>query len=254
VSDEVIAMTEQLGYLRDLVEDLTDEDFGRPTRCPGWSVAEVVAHCEGMIVSLVGENTKPVAGAAEIDRFGVYRREVFRPEDPYQFPGEATYMTDGVVRDQDSGGGKADRTLAEVTRDRVIKQASGRRPGQLRTSLHLIIDGAIRALPQVPGDRVVSRPPRYPRTAFNELVASRHVEFGVHPMDIAQAVGRPEVIRPGSAAIITGILDDLLGESVPESLRWGSIDYILSATGRREFTPTERETVGPLAGRFPFLV
>jgi hypothetical protein len=85
------------------------------------------------------------------------------------------------------------------------------------------------------------------------LVASRHVEFGIHTMDIAEAVGRPEVIRPEPAAIIIGILDDLLGETVPESLGWDSTRYILTGTGRRELEPGELEILGPLARRFPLL-
>jgi uncharacterized protein (TIGR03083 family) len=237
VSDEVMALAEQLGDLRDLVDDLTDEDFGRPTRCPDWSVAELVAHCEGMLFSLVSENAEPMDGAPEIDRFAVYG---YDPNRRYPFPDTL-------------GGGKADRTNSEVVRDRVIKQARGRRPGQLRTSFHFAVDGVLSRLLQIPADRVVRRPPRHPRMTFGELVASRHVEFGIHTMDIAQAVGRPELIRPAAAAIITGILDDLLGQTVPESLGWDSTRYILSGTGRRQLTPTEREMLGPLALRFPLL-
>jgi hypothetical protein len=252
VYDEVSALADQLGDLRDLVDDLTDEDFSRPTRCPNWSVAELVVHCEGMLATMVGENAQPVDGAPEIDRFGFYHRDGFGP---YQFPGEDTW--DGLsidARPDVAGGGKAERTHDEVVRDRVIRQASGWRPSQLRTLLHFAVDGAVLALPQIPGDRVISRPPRYPRMTFRELVASRHVEFGIHTMDIAQAVGRPEVIRSESAAIVSGMLDELLGQTVPGSLGWDSTHYILCGTGRRQLTPTERETLGPLAVRFPLLV
>jgi hypothetical protein len=31
---------------------------------------------------------------------------------------------------------------------------------------------------------------------LGEFVASRNVEFGVHAMDIAQAVGRPQRVHP----------------------------------------------------------
>ena len=52
---EMEALTAQLGDLVALVGDLSDDDFSRPTRCPGWSVAELVAHCEGILLRLVGE-------------------------------------------------------------------------------------------------------------------------------------------------------------------------------------------------------
>jgi hypothetical protein len=239
---EVIAMAEMLGDFRALVDDLTDEDFSRPTRC-NWSVAEVVVHCGTPLLSLVGDNAQPMDGPPEIDRFGIYRTD---PLKPYPFAGLAAW--DGL-----DGGGKADRTLGDVIHDRAVIQARGWRPAQLRTMFHFIVDGVVRALPQIPGDRVIKRPPRYPRMLFNELVASRNLEFGVHLMDVAQAVGRSEALRPGSAAIITGILDERLGQRVPESLGWDSTRYILSGTGRRELTPIEREMLGPLASSFPLV-
>jgi hypothetical protein len=88
---------------------------------------------------------------------------------------------------------------------------------------------------------------------FGEFVASRNVEFGVHTMDIAHAVGRPERVQPSAAAIITGILDTLLDEPVPNSLRWDATSYILTGTGRRALEPDERVKLGPLAARFPLI-
>ena len=46
---ETDALVAQFGDLIALVGELSEEDFARPTRCPGWSVAELVAHCEGML-------------------------------------------------------------------------------------------------------------------------------------------------------------------------------------------------------------
>src|SRR5436309_429815 len=103
-SAEADALETQLGELVSLVDDLSDEDFRRPTRCPGWSVAELVAHCEGMLLRLVGENAKAVDGEAEIDRVGYYR---YDPEGP---------------REGDSSG----KTFSEVVRDRVIDEVGGR--------------------------------------------------------------------------------------------------------------------------------
>jgi uncharacterized protein (TIGR03083 family) len=59
---EVAALAAQLDELIALVGELSEEDFARPTRCPGWSVAELVAHCEGMLHRLLGENAQPVDG------------------------------------------------------------------------------------------------------------------------------------------------------------------------------------------------
>jgi uncharacterized protein (TIGR03083 family) len=67
-STELDALATQIGALTTLVDGLDGNDFRRPTRCAGWTVAELVAHCEGMLWRLVGENAQPVEGAAQIDR------------------------------------------------------------------------------------------------------------------------------------------------------------------------------------------
>src|SRR6266480_2989423 len=104
-SPEADALAAQFGDLIALVGELSEDDFRRPTRCPGWSVAELVAHCEGMLVRLVGENAQPVDGDAEIDRVGYYR---YDPDGPRE-------------------GEEPDKTFSEAIRDRVIDEVGGRR-------------------------------------------------------------------------------------------------------------------------------
>jgi uncharacterized protein (TIGR03083 family) len=229
-SPETEALGAQLGDLTALVGELSDEDLTRPTRCPGWTVAELVAHCEGMVLRLVGENAVPVNGEAEIDRVGYYR---YDPDGPRE-------------------GESSDRTFSEVIRDRVIDEVHGRSGVELRASLEHAVDGALRGVREIPAERVIKRS-GHPRMTFGEFVASRNLEFGVHTMDIAHALGRPECVQPATAAVITGILDGLLGEPVPDSLQWDSTAYILIGTGRRELDAGEATALGPLAAAFPLL-
>jgi uncharacterized protein (TIGR03083 family) len=228
--DEVDALAAQLDDLIALVGLLSEKDFGRPTRCPGWSVSELVAHCEGMLVRLVGENAQPVHGKAEIDRVGYYR-----------------YDSDGPREGEDP-----EKTFSEVIRDRVIDEVGGRAGDELRTSLEDAVKGALQGVREIPAERVIKRS-GHPRMTFGEFLATRNLEFGVHTMDIAQAVGRPECVRPTATTIITGILDRLLGEPVPESLRWDTTTYILTGTGRRELEADERAKLGGHAVKFPLL-
>jgi uncharacterized protein (TIGR03083 family) len=220
----------QVGDLIALVGELSEADFARPTRCPGWSVAELVAHCEGMLRRLVGENAQPVDGDAEIDRAGYYG-----------------YDPDGPREGEDP-----DRTFSEIIRDRVIDEVGGRGRDQLLASLEGAVDDALQGIREIPADRVIKRS-GHARMTFGEFVASRNLEFGVHTMDIAHAVGRPERVRPGAASIIVGILDSLLGRPVPESVRWDATTYILVGTGRRELELDERVKLGALAPAFPLL-
>ena len=228
--DEVQALAAQLRDLIALVRVLSEEDFDRATRCPGWSLRELVAHCEGMLLRLVGENAQPVDGEADIDRVGYYR-----------------YDPDGRREGEDP-----DKTFSEVIRDRVIDEAGGRSGDQLRRAIEDAVEGALQGVRAIPAERVIKRS-GHPRMTFGEFVATRNLEFGVHTMDIAQAVGRPEQVRPAAAKIIAGILDQLLGEPVPDSLRWDTATYILTGTGRRELEADERAKLGALAAKFPLL-
>jgi uncharacterized protein (TIGR03083 family) len=227
---EVDALSSQLADLISLVAGLSESDFARPTRCPGWSVAEMVAHCEGMLIRLVGENAQPVSGDAEIDRVGYYR-----------------YDPDGPREGEDPN-----KTFSEVIRDRVIDEVGGRSGERLTMSLVGALDHALQGVAEIPADRVIKRS-GHRRMAFSEFVASRNLEFGVHTMDIAHAAGRAERVQPGAEGIITGILDGLLGEPVPGALGWNATTYILSGTGRRSLEPDERAKLGPLAEKFPLL-
>jgi uncharacterized protein (TIGR03083 family) len=227
---EVEALAAQLNDLVALVNELSDEDFDRPSRCPGWLVAEVVAHCEGMAHRLVGENARPVDGEAEIDRVGYYR-----------------YDPDGPREDEDPAF-----TFSEIIRDRVIDEVAGRSGDQLSASLEAAVGAALAGVGELPADRVIKRS-GHPRMTFGEFVASRNLEFGVHAMDIAHAVGRPERVQPAAAPIIIAILDGLLGSPIPASLHWDAPTYILKGTGRRELDAGERAKLGALAIKFPLL-
>jgi hypothetical protein len=227
--DDLKPLTELLDDLRALVDDLADEDFGRPTRCPGWSVAELVVHCEVMLVMLVGDNAIPAAGEPEIRRDDVYR---YDPEGPVPFDPSIT--------------------VSQLVRDAVIGQVSGRSPGELREAMRVAVDHALEGLRDIPADQLIRRPDNHLMT-FGELLASRYVEFGIHLMDIAAATGHEESIPPAAAAIVTDILDELLGAPLPASLGWDATTYILSGSGRRQLEPEERAAFGPLADRLPLL-
>jgi uncharacterized protein (TIGR03083 family) len=229
-SAEADALAAQLAELRALVTALSDEDFALPTRCPGWSVAELVAHCEGMLLRLVGENSRAVDGEPETDRVGYYR-----------------YDPDGPREDEDPG-----KTFSDVVRDRVVDEARGRDAADLRAGLDEGIDRALSGIRELPADRVIQRS-GHPRMTFGEFVAARNLEFGVHTMDIAHATGRPERVHPNTERVIVGMLDGLLGEPVPVALGWDGTTYILTGTGRRPLADDERAALGPLATRFPLL-
>ena len=229
-SPESDALAVQVDELVSLVDLLGDEDFARPSRCPGWSVAELVAHCEGMLVRLVGANAEPYPGPPVIDRIGYYRYDPDGPRD-----GEDPAMT-----------------FSDVIRQRVIDEVAGRSPAELRHALRNAAHAALSGVELVEADRVIKRS-GHPSMTFGEFVASRNLEFAVHTMDVAHACDRPEQVGRASAGIVTSILDGLLGAPVPEALGWSAVEYILAGTGRRPLTADEARTLGALAAKFPLL-
>jgi uncharacterized protein (TIGR03083 family) len=221
---ELESALEQLRDLQELATVLSDEELAAPSRCTGWRVAELLGHVEAMALALVSESAEEVDGEAEVDRYDIYYR--------------------GMAH-----------TANDVIRDHYIEYSAGKRLPLIRQSFIYCVDGVIRDLPKVPGDRIVVRQSHkkgpMPRMTHRELVASRHMEFGCHGLDIANAVGRPEVVQPRPAAVITETLDRMFGQPMPDELEWDATHYILCATGRRELTPGECEILGPLAELFP---
>jgi hypothetical protein len=142
------------------------------------------------------------------------------------------------------------KEMARRIHDRVIVQVARRSPATLRADFHRSAETLLLRAKGFPMDLVIIRP-NGTFMRYSEQFAARNVEFGVHMMDVAAATGRPEVVPKASGAIITELVDDLLGSPRPEALGWDTAHYILVALGRRELTTTDREILGPLADRFP---
>jgi uncharacterized protein (TIGR03083 family) len=227
---EVDAFEAQCELVVTLVRELDAQDWDRATRCPGWTVKELVAHLEGMLHRLVGENAQSVDGEPEIDRVGYYG-----------------YDPDGPREGEDPS-----KTFSEIIQERVVEEVGGRSGDEIRASLESAVDQAFAGLAEIPPDRVIKRS-GHPRMLFSEFVASRVLEFGVHNADIGHATLRGERIHPDAVPVIAGILHGLLGAPLPVGMGWDDRTFILSGTGRRRLEPNERFALGPLAAKFPLL-
>jgi uncharacterized protein (TIGR03083 family) len=230
LSREIDALDAQCTQLLELLAELDDRDWDRPTRCPGWTVRELAAHCEGMLQRLVGANAEEVEGEAEIDRVGYYG-----------------YDPDGPREGEDPS-----KTFSEVIQERVIDEVGGRSGEEIRASLGEAIGAAMKGVRKIPGARVIKRS-GHPRMRFDEFIASRVLEFGVHTMDVGHATLRGERIHPDAAQIVKEILDARLDSELPRGLGWDTRTFILTGTGRRRLESNERFALGPLAAKFPLL-
>lgn len=227
---ELDALEAQSKDLIALVDELRDDEWDLPTRCPGWTVKELIAHCEGMMQRLVSYNAQAVEGGPEIDRSGYYG-----------------YDPDGPREGEDPN-----KTFSEVIRERVVAEAASRSAEEIRQGLRTAAAEMMRGVKEIPADRVIKRS-GHPRMPFRELVATRVLEFGIHAMDISHATLRGERIHPDAVAIVKGILQGRLDAPLPAGIGWDDRTFILSGTGRRQLEPNERYTLGPLASKFPLL-
>ncbi|MGH7859598.1 MAG: maleylpyruvate isomerase N-terminal domain-containing protein, partial [Candidatus Binatia bacterium] len=157
MNDAFDALDAQCKDLVALVGELSDADWERPSRCSGWTVKELIAHCEGMLERLPGYAEMKVKGAAEIDRVGYYG-----------------YDPDGPREGEDPS-----KTFSEVIRDRVVDEAAGRSNDEIRSSLERYAQESVARAREVDPKLVMKRS-GHPPMEFGEFVASRVLEFGVH--------------------------------------------------------------------------
>jgi uncharacterized protein (TIGR03083 family) len=225
---ELAILEVQAEDLGALLGELDDEEWDLPTRCEGWTVKDVAAHCESMLRRLAGGHSAPADGEAEIDRAGYY---AYDPDGPRQ-------------------GEEASKTFSEAIRDRVLEEAVGREGAEIRDAYLLAARQTIETAREVPAARVIERS-GHPRITFGEFVATRVLELGIHEIDIGHATRRGERIHPDAVPVVGGILDGRLGSPLPRGLGWDPRTYILTGSGRRPLERGERYVLGPLAARFP---
>lgn len=226
---ELDALRAQIDELRALVGELDDAEWDLPTRCPGWTVRELVTHCVEMMVRHPGYAEKRVDGPAVIDRSSYYG---YDPQGPRE--------------------DAPDKSFSEAIRDRVIDEVAGRGPAELREALEEAASTMLSALEAIPADLVIKRD-NHPPIAMGELTATRVLEFGVHAMDIGHATLRGERIHPDAAVIVRDLLRGRLGAELPKGMGWDDRTFILSGTGRRRLESNERFALGALAAKFPLL-
>ena len=217
---ELEALRAQADLLDELVAELDEADWSRPTRCPPWSVFELFGHLVGTIRfanSLLDEVDAEPSTDRQRWNVGTQRTEA----------------------DQES------------VREGTAAYIEGKTVADLRGDW----DAAKKAMPEgLDGDpnAVVGDPAR--RTIRRADLADRNVrELGIHTMDLGHATLRGERITPEASAILIDTFNGQLGEPLPPALGWDAKTYILTASGRRQLEPNERHTLGALADRFPLI-
>ncbi|GAC1324615.1 MAG: maleylpyruvate isomerase family mycothiol-dependent enzyme [Mycobacteriales bacterium] len=181
-----VAALEQLGLLCEAVEGLADDAFERPTRLPGWRVAELVAHCANNVAVVARYLAEPAPDHADADLLG--------------------YL---------SGAPGAAAAVAQ----RAVEGAAGRTPEQLRTAVRAALAEAETALTDQPTDRLVAT--RLAALSLSDFLATRCVEAVVHSLDLAAAVGRQPagmVAAPAGRVVVRTLVELLVARAPGRSV------------------------------------
>ena len=204
------AFAAECARFTEVLAGLTDDDLGRPTDCPPWTVRELIAHMRTGVGRLADMLAAPAPSHAEVDAAGYFGAAKFTPQ---------------VDADRIAGGQRdalpVDRAALATEFDRAWRATEA-------------------AVAAAPPDRVV-RTRHGDAMRLGEFLRTRVVEVGVHGLDLAAALDRSPWLTPPAAAVIAELLTG--GRPTPPGLGWDRLTLIRKATGRTAVTVPERAVV-----------
>uniref|UniRef100_A0AAU3H4A2 Maleylpyruvate isomerase N-terminal domain-containing protein n=1 Tax=Streptomyces sp. NBC_01401 TaxID=2903854 RepID=A0AAU3H4A2_9ACTN len=207
--------------LRTAVAGLTDEDFARPSGCAGWLVRDLVCHlvidAQDVLITLATPaDTEPTRDAA-------------------------TYWE--VTGTPPSGEDPLDALTVRLA-------AAYEEPWLLKFHLDDVGSAAGRAAGLArPGLRVATRDEVL---TVGDYLTTYVLEWTLHHLDlVAHLPGAPEATEEGLRRSRL-LLEEIAGSPFPASL--SDKDALLVGTGRRPPDDTERDMLGELAARLPFVL
>ena len=205
----VDAFGAEAGRLSEQVLDADETAFARGSRCPPWSVGELLYHVRigvGRIPGMLAE-TEPADGAL------IPAASYFRPGERFS----SAVNDDRIVVAQ--RGAAALGTGAAVARD--FDRAWRESWAKVREA------GQARVVRTRHGDRML----------LTEFLGTRVLELAVHGLDLAAGLGRPPWMTSAAACVVAemllpaGAISRLLDES-----GWDQVTLIAKATGRLPLT------------------
>lgn len=219
--EEIDALAAEGARTAVFLRSLDAEAWHAPTRCPPWTVRELVVHMLAM-VEYMGETAgrAPVADAPAKDR--------------------VKWWDYDIEEDQ------------EATREWVEKASTDYPAGPLTDLWSVAVDECVTAVTRALADRdPVVRPGDYP-ILLTDYVATRVLEVTIHSMDVRDAFGLEPDPSPGGLEVTLGILATRLGAD-PRTLGFDATDFIVLSTGRRSPTDDDRAKLGDGAAKLPLL-
>jgi uncharacterized protein (TIGR03083 family) len=206
--------------ITEIVTDLPEGAFDRPTGCRGWSVRDLLFHLlldpQRALVALAS----PATEEPTVDFVSYWR--------PYQ-PGTA-----GAARHAEfvrrAASAYSRHILVELwaeTSEAALQAAAWATPATARVHTQ----GLIITIP--------------------DLVATLAVEAAIHHLDLTVHLDDAPSVPAMALDVVRLTLDGLLGTTLP--VDWDGETYALKATGRMALSDDDREGLGLLGERLPLL-
>ncbi|MFF0721816.1 maleylpyruvate isomerase N-terminal domain-containing protein [Micromonospora sp. NPDC003816] len=193
--------------LSEVLATLDDADLTRPTDCPPWNLAQLLAHVHTGVGRLTDMLADPAPAQAHVDAAEYFGTAKFTPQ----------VDADRIASAQASADvDSASRLAAEF--DRAWR-------------------ATLTAVDAYPPDRVV-RTRHGDAMTVTEFLRTRVLEVGVHGLDLAAALDRPAWLAPAAARVIADLLTG--GRDVPGELGWDRLTLIAKATGRSPRSAAEQ--------------
>jgi uncharacterized protein (TIGR03083 family) len=201
-------------------ERLDEEDLARPSRCLGWTRADLLYHLFLDAQRALVAFAAPATALADADFVSYWA--------PFR-PGADTYAAHA----------RFVRRSAAAYQSELAIVAQWKHTATAAAHAATALDGDARVATQ---GHVM---------AAGDFLATLTVEATIHHLDLV-AGGRDLAGPPGlGLAVARETFDGILGQPVPAG--WDDVDYALKASGRMPLAAGDRARLGALADRFPLV-
>jgi hypothetical protein len=226
------------GNLTTVADALGEDELMLPSRCAGWTVADVLYHqlldARRALITFASPAPQAQPSASQpaetqrpdVDDISYW--EAFSPHDDSSSP---------------LGNHGAARHAQYV---RIV--ASAYPPGMLAWEWRETAAAACRAARACPHPAVTTQGHILATTDF---VATLVVEAAIHYLDLTTGLAAVPPPDAESLALVRRVLDGLLGTPMPGT--WDDQTYALKGTGRVPVSAADRVELGPLADLLPLL-
>lgn len=220
--EAVSALDEAYQGVTELVGELAEADFLRPTRCLGWTVTDCLYHLLGDARRALTTLATPAGGDPDVDFVSYWR--------PWQPGGDDALL----------------RARASRLAGAAVTAVTG--PGVLAEAWRETAPAAVRLARLAPYPVVATQGHALTVPDFAATLAT---EATVHHLDMIAEL--PAAAGPSALCLsqVRRTLDGLLGEPVRSG--WDDIQYALKGTGRCPLSDEDRTHLGDQAERFPLL-